>query len=109
MTLVATDLEGRASPSCTRAAASPTCASAERPTPTHDIERWATRLEPLLAGGTDAFVFFRHDDDGQMALHAGDDAGAAVGLHRAVTANGVGWEHFPAYRMTSRRSAKETP
>ena len=37
---------------------------------THDIERWATRLEPLLASGTDAFVFFRHDDDGQMALHA---------------------------------------
>jgi uncharacterized protein YecE (DUF72 family) len=35
-----------------------------------DIERWAARLRPLLAAGTDAFVFFRHDEDGTMALHA---------------------------------------
>lgn len=35
-----------------------------------DIERWASRLEPVLAAGTDAFVFFRHDEDGQMALNA---------------------------------------
>jgi len=35
-----------------------------------DIERWAARLRPVLAVGTDAFVFFRHDDDGTMALHA---------------------------------------
>ncbi len=35
-----------------------------------DIERWAARLEPLAAQGTDTFVFFRHDEDGQMALHA---------------------------------------
>ena len=35
-----------------------------------DIERWAARLEPTLATGTDAFVFFRHDEVGEMALNA---------------------------------------
>jgi uncharacterized protein YecE (DUF72 family) len=35
-----------------------------------DVERWAVRLRPILAGGNDAYVFFRHDEDGQMALHA---------------------------------------
>ena len=35
-----------------------------------DIERWARRLEPFLADGVDAYVFFRHDEDGSMALNA---------------------------------------
>ena len=35
-----------------------------------DVDRWAQRLEPFLADGMDAFVFFRHDDDGEMALQA---------------------------------------
>jgi uncharacterized protein YecE (DUF72 family) len=35
-----------------------------------DLDRWAGRLEAVLASGSDAFVFFRHDEDGQMALHA---------------------------------------
>ena len=35
-----------------------------------DVDRWARRLEPFLADGLDAFVFFRHDEDGQMPLHA---------------------------------------
>jgi uncharacterized protein YecE (DUF72 family) len=35
-----------------------------------DIARWAQRLEPFVADGLDAFVFFRHDEDGQMALNA---------------------------------------
>ena len=35
-----------------------------------DIECWAGRLEPALEAGTDAYVFFRHDEDGQMALNA---------------------------------------
>lgn len=34
------------------------------------LQRWADRLEPFLADGVDAFVFFRHDDDGTFALHA---------------------------------------
>lgn len=35
-----------------------------------DLEHWAARLEPVLADGLDAFVFFRHDEDGEMPLHA---------------------------------------
>lgn len=35
-----------------------------------EVSCWADRLEPVLGAGVDAFVFFRHDDDGQMALHA---------------------------------------
>jgi len=35
-----------------------------------DLERWVRRLEPFLADGLDAFVFFRHDSDGQSALRA---------------------------------------
>jgi uncharacterized protein YecE (DUF72 family) len=34
------------------------------------IDRWADRLEPFLADGVDAYVFFRHDEEGEMALHA---------------------------------------
>jgi len=35
-----------------------------------DVERWAQRLEPFLADGMDAYVFFRHDGDGGSALRA---------------------------------------
>jgi uncharacterized protein YecE (DUF72 family) len=35
-----------------------------------DLDRWARRLEPFLADGLDAFVFFRHDEDGASALCA---------------------------------------
>lgn len=35
-----------------------------------DLERWSERLEPFLADGMDAFVFFAHDDDGTSALRA---------------------------------------
>ncbi len=31
---------------------------------TADLDAWAARLEPFLADGRDAFVFFRHDEDG---------------------------------------------
>ena len=31
---------------------------------TADLDAWAARLEPFLADGRDAFVFFRHDADG---------------------------------------------
>ncbi len=30
-----------------------------------EIEAWASRLEPFLAAGDDAFVFFRHDETGR--------------------------------------------
>ena len=29
-----------------------------------ELAAWAARLEPFLAAGIDAYVFFRHDDDG---------------------------------------------
>ena len=35
-----------------------------------DVARWAMRLEPFLADGLDAYVFFRHDEDGASALQA---------------------------------------
>jgi len=35
-----------------------------------DLERWARRLEPFIGDGMDAFVFFRHDEDGASALQA---------------------------------------
>ncbi|MFL5689325.1 MAG: DUF72 domain-containing protein [Chloroflexota bacterium] len=30
-----------------------------------ELEAWAARLEPFLAAGDDAFVFFRHDEEGR--------------------------------------------
>ena len=35
-----------------------------------ELAGWAARLEPFLAAGDDAFIFFRHDADGQSALRA---------------------------------------
>jgi len=35
-----------------------------------ELDRWAERIEAELAGGRDAFIFLRHDEGGQMALHA---------------------------------------
>lgn len=35
-----------------------------------DLQAWADRLEPFLADGLDAFVFFRHDEDGESAVRA---------------------------------------
>ncbi len=50
-----------------------------------DIAAWAARLEPFLASGMDAYVFFRHDDAGrgpELALEL-TDAVAAAGGDRA--------------------------
>jgi uncharacterized protein YecE (DUF72 family) len=35
-----------------------------------DLADWANRLEPFLADGLDAFVFFRHDEHGDSAVRA---------------------------------------
>ncbi len=35
-----------------------------------DLAAWAGRLEPFLADGVDAFVFFRHDEDGRATAFA---------------------------------------
>jgi uncharacterized protein YecE (DUF72 family) len=40
-----------------------------------EIEAWAARLEPFLADGRDAYVFFKHDAVGRAGLLALDLAG----------------------------------
>ena len=37
-----------------------------------ELDAWAARLVPFLDAGNDAFVFFRHDEDGTSALRALD-------------------------------------
>ena len=37
---------------------------------TADLDAWAARLEPFLADGRDAFVFFRHDEHGATPAYA---------------------------------------
>jgi uncharacterized protein YecE (DUF72 family) len=35
-----------------------------------DLDQWARRLVPFLDDGMDAYVLFRHDEEGTSALHA---------------------------------------
>jgi uncharacterized protein YecE (DUF72 family) len=37
---------------------------------TADLDEWAARIEPFLADGRDAYVFFRHDEQGATPLLA---------------------------------------
>ncbi len=37
---------------------------------TADLDAWAARLEPFLADGRDAYVFFRHDERGATPGYA---------------------------------------
>jgi uncharacterized protein YecE (DUF72 family) len=50
---------------------------------TPDLEAWAARLMVFLVDGTDCFVFFRHDADGESALRA-------LALRELVDAQGIG-------------------
>jgi len=50
---------------------------------TADLDAWAARLEPFLADGRDAFVFFRHDERGTTPAYA---AALAARLPRYVPA-----------------------
>jgi uncharacterized protein YecE (DUF72 family) len=46
-----------------------------------DLAQWVARLEPFVADGLDAFVFFRHDETGrgaELALEFTALAGASV-------------------------------
>ncbi len=54
---------------------------------TADLDSWASRLEPFLADGRDAWVFFRHDE-----------AGATPGLARSLA------ERLPAYAVVPGRT-----
>lgn len=70
--LVVTDWDDRAEPEIDPGAAFVYLRLRRKAYEPRDIERWASRLRPVLADGTDAYVFFRHDEDGGMALHAED-------------------------------------
>ncbi len=70
VTLVATDLEGRAEPELHAGGGFTYLRLRREAYSADDLERWASRLQALLGGGADAFVFFRHDDDGRTALQA---------------------------------------
>jgi uncharacterized protein YecE (DUF72 family) len=48
---------------------------------TDELAAWAARLEPFLASGADAFVFFRHDETGRAAE-------LAIALEEAVGRGG---------------------
>lgn len=69
VTLVATDLEGRDEPPL-RAGPVVYLRLRRSTYAAADVERWSERLVPFLRDGSDAYVFFRHDDDGSMALNA---------------------------------------
>lgn len=49
-----------------------------------ELDAWAARLVPFLDDGLDAFVMFRHDDDGTSALLA-EDFAARVARVRAAS------------------------
>ncbi len=46
------------------------------------LDAWAARIAPFLDDGMDAFVLFRHDEDGTSALHA-EGFAARVDRYRA--------------------------
>ncbi len=54
---------------------------------TADLDAWAARLEPFLADGRDAFVFFRHDERGETPGYA---AALAARLLRHAPASRAG-------------------
>jgi len=41
-----------------------------------EVEEWAARIAPFLARGSDAFVFFRHDESGRATELAAELRGA---------------------------------
>jgi uncharacterized protein YecE (DUF72 family) len=68
--LVATDRDGEAEPDLRRSGPFLYLRLRRAGYGEDDLARWARRLEPFLADGLDAYVFFRHDDDGGSALQA---------------------------------------
>lgn len=71
-----------------------------------DLERWAGRLAQRLRDGSDVFAFFRHDEDGQVALHA-EALQARVTELMDARDEGRTMEGLP--RPTDLRRAKEAP
>ena len=54
-----------------------------------ELDAWARRLVPFLDDGLDAYVLFRHDEDGTSALHA-EGFAARVDRVRAETGHSAG-------------------
>jgi len=54
---------------------------------TADLDAWAARLEPFLADGRDAYVFFRHDEHGATPGYA---TALAARLSRYAPADAAG-------------------
>ena len=52
-----------------------------------DLDAWAARLEPFLADGRDAYVFFRHDERGATPAYA---TALAARLSRYVATGATG-------------------
>jgi uncharacterized protein YecE (DUF72 family) len=48
-----------------------------------ELDQWAQRLVPFLEDGVDAYVLFRHDEDGTSALHAEGFAARLERVRRA--------------------------
>lgn len=70
VTLCATDLDGAPPPVVRLTGRSVYLRLRRTAYSTEDVSRWADRLGPFLDGGTDCYVFFRHDEDGSSALRA---------------------------------------
>jgi uncharacterized protein YecE (DUF72 family) len=68
--LVATDVDGAQEPPLRRVGAFLYLRLRRTTMTDTDVEAWARRLAPFLEDGMDAYVFFRHDEDGASALRA---------------------------------------
>ena len=81
--IVTTDLDTDAGPPAIRRSGRFLYLRLRRPDYAADeLARWLDRLEPFLADGVDAFVFFRHDDVGR---------GAELALELAVLGDAAGF------------------
>jgi uncharacterized protein YecE (DUF72 family) len=70
VSLVSTDVDDRDEPDLRRIGGTLYLRLRRRAYDADDLARWADRLAPFLEDGLDAYVFFRHDEDGTAALRA---------------------------------------
>jgi uncharacterized protein YecE (DUF72 family) len=81
--LVTTDLESDSEPPTIRRTGRLLYLRLRRPDyAAAELRRWLDRLEPFLADGVDAYVYFRHDEVGR---------GAELALELAALAGGAGF------------------
>jgi uncharacterized protein YecE (DUF72 family) len=70
VSLVATDVDGPDEPDLRRSGRALYLRLRRREYDDEALARWSDRLAPFLEDGLDAYVFFRHDEDGTSALRA---------------------------------------